>query len=207
MEGKMAEGSSSLKECSSLEKQEESEGRRMESFRKVMRKCLDKIMATGSQEKFSSCFTSIREKNPVEFRSITEQLMQHLQNNIEKEIELMIKQEDLVYFFNELDRIIEATGKGDKQPAWRPSGNPDKDICDHIMQVKLAYKEQLTHILHELESNNEKLNGEVLPKREKLIETEKQLNEKTKDLREAAKYCKENSVQELHDQCVMLSQK
>ena len=47
MEGKMAEGSSSLKECSSLEKQEESEGRRMESFRKVMRKCLDKIMATG----------------------------------------------------------------------------------------------------------------------------------------------------------------
>ena len=47
MEGKMAEGSSSLKECSSLAKQEESEGRRMESFRKVMRKCLDKIMATG----------------------------------------------------------------------------------------------------------------------------------------------------------------
>ena len=36
-----------------------------------------------SQEKFSSCFTTIREKNPVEFRSITEQLMQHLQNNIE----------------------------------------------------------------------------------------------------------------------------
>ena len=30
----------------------------------------------------------------------------------------MIKQEDLVYFFNELDRVIEATGKGDKQPAW-----------------------------------------------------------------------------------------
>ena len=47
MEGKMAEGSASLKESSSLEKQEESEGRRMESFRKVMRKCLEKIMATG----------------------------------------------------------------------------------------------------------------------------------------------------------------
>lgn len=47
MEGKMAEASASLKESSSLEKQEESEGRRMESFRKVMRKCLDKIMATG----------------------------------------------------------------------------------------------------------------------------------------------------------------
>ena len=30
----------------------------------------------------------------------------------------MIKQEDLVYFFNELDRIIEATSKGDKQLAW-----------------------------------------------------------------------------------------
>ena len=32
----------------------------------------------------------------------------------------------------------------------RPSGNPDKDICDHIMQVKLAYKEQLTHILQQV---------------------------------------------------------
>ena len=32
----------------------------------------------------------------------------------------------------------------------RPSGNPDKDICDHIMQVKLSYKEQLTHILHQV---------------------------------------------------------
>ena len=30
----------------------------------------------------------------------------------------MIKQEDLVYFFNELDRIIEATNKGNKQSAW-----------------------------------------------------------------------------------------
>ena len=36
-----------------------------------------------SQEKFASCFTKIKEKNPDEFKSITEQLMQHLQNNIE----------------------------------------------------------------------------------------------------------------------------
>ena len=36
----------------------------------------------------------------------------------QKEIDLMIKQEDLVYFFNELDRIVEDTGKGNSQPAW-----------------------------------------------------------------------------------------
>ena len=30
----------------------------------------------------------------------------------------MIKQEDLVYFFNELDRIVEASDKEDSQPAW-----------------------------------------------------------------------------------------
>ena len=36
-----------------------------------------------SQEKFASCFTKIKERNPDEFKSITEQLMQHLQNNIE----------------------------------------------------------------------------------------------------------------------------
>ncbi|KAJ7385248.1 hypothetical protein OS493_016317 [Desmophyllum pertusum] len=75
--------SSSEKESLSFEKQEESEGRRMEFFRKVMKKCLDKIMAAGSQDKFASCFTVIRERNPAEFKSITEQLMQHLQDNIE----------------------------------------------------------------------------------------------------------------------------
>ena len=30
----------------------------------------------------------------------------------------MIKQEDLVYFFNELDHIVEASDKEDSQPAW-----------------------------------------------------------------------------------------
>ena len=39
--------SSSEFESYSFEKQEGSEGRRMQSFRKVMKKCLDKIMAAG----------------------------------------------------------------------------------------------------------------------------------------------------------------
>lgn len=39
-----------------------------------------------SQEKFASCFSKIKERNPDEFKSITEQLMQHLQNNIEVEL-------------------------------------------------------------------------------------------------------------------------
>ena len=39
--------SPSLKESSTFEKRTEIEGRRMESFRKVMNKCLDKIMAAG----------------------------------------------------------------------------------------------------------------------------------------------------------------
>lgn len=39
--------STSEKESSPLEKHEEDEGKRMESFRKVMKKCLDKIMAAG----------------------------------------------------------------------------------------------------------------------------------------------------------------
>ena len=136
--------SSSEKDSSCLKKQEENEGRRMVFFRKVMRRCLDKIMAAGrwvqktvwthveprsflwsydnkranqwlsfyprgskpkvvitfnqyyllsvflvmhcSQEKFASCFSKIKERNPDEFKSITEQLMQHLQNNIEVEL-------------------------------------------------------------------------------------------------------------------------
>ena len=36
-----------------------------------------------SQEKFATCFTAMKERNPAEFKSVTEQLMQHLQNNIE----------------------------------------------------------------------------------------------------------------------------
>ena len=39
--------SSSEKDASSIEKQEENEGMRMILFRKVMKKCLDKIMAAG----------------------------------------------------------------------------------------------------------------------------------------------------------------
>ena len=39
--------SSSPKQSTIFEKRDETEGRRMESFRKVMNKCLDKIMAAG----------------------------------------------------------------------------------------------------------------------------------------------------------------
>lgn len=34
----------------------------------------------------------------------------------------------------------------------RPSGDPDKDIIDHVMDVKLAYKDQLTNILQQVQS-------------------------------------------------------
>ena len=36
----------------------------------------------------------------------------------QKEIDLMIKQEDLIHFFNELDRIVAASNTEDSQPAW-----------------------------------------------------------------------------------------
>lgn len=196
--------SSSPKQSTIFEKRDETEGRRMESFRKVMNKCLDKIMAAGSQEKFNSCFTSIRERNPLEFKSVVEQLMLQLRSNIEKEIDLMIKQEDLVYFFNELDSIVENSGKRGSRPAWRPSGNPKKDLCNHIMHVKLAYKAQITGMLEKLESENEKLTSDILKKREKLAETEAQLVEATKDLREAAEYCTENPFNKLQEQCVFI---
>lgn len=66
----------------------------------------------------------------------------------------------------------------------RPSGNPRKDLCDHVMQVKLAYKTQITSMLEKLEEENEKLTSDVLQKREKLVDTEKQLVENTEHLRE-----------------------
>ena len=51
--------SMSLKDSLSFEKLDESEGRRMVFFRKVMKKCLDKIMAAGrlaaNEKMISTC--------------------------------------------------------------------------------------------------------------------------------------------------------
>lgn len=47
IEESLESNSLSEKDSLSFEKQEESEGRRMVFFRKVMKKCLDKIMAAG----------------------------------------------------------------------------------------------------------------------------------------------------------------
>ena len=38
-----------------------------------------------------------------------------------------------------------------------------------------------------MESDNDRLKGEVLPKREKLVESERRLSEKTNDLKEVKK--------------------
>ena len=58
IEESLESNSLSEKDSLSFEKQEESEGRRMVLFRKVMKKCLDKIMAAGRWAEMQKVWSS-----------------------------------------------------------------------------------------------------------------------------------------------------
>ncbi|XP_031574125.1 polyamine-modulated factor 1-like isoform X2 [Actinia tenebrosa] len=185
------------------EQEEGKEEKRMIIFRKIMDKCLNKIMSAGRHSQFKNCFKELRTANSGAFDSISEQLMNHLKANIETEISLMIKQEDLEYFFDTLDRAVEENSSR-PTPAWRPSGEPSTDCRDHLMAVKSTYRDQLKGMLEKIENENKSLEDVILPQREKVEENQKMLPKKAEHLREAAELCEDFNMSRLQEQAMAL---
>ncbi|EDO45619.1 predicted protein [Nematostella vectensis] len=182
------------------------EGKRITAFCQAFKKTLDRVLAPGKPEKFNNVYRAVRAQNPEAFSSITEQMMQNARENIETEFKLMIKQEDLVDLFGELDKIRESQMTDtdqDQKEAWRPSGIPSVDCQDHIMHIKLAYKDQLQKMLQQIEQENEQLKETVLPKREKIISKEQELI-KNKKLEMVVQTCQNVDVKKLQQQGVLL---
>ncbi|NXL39012.1 PMF1 factor, partial [Glaucidium brasilianum] len=87
----------------------------------------------------------------------------------QEEIQEIKDEGNLEQLFNSLDKIVEEA-KNREEPAWRPSGIPEEDICSAMVPYLLKHRAYLQKMLKEKEEENRKVAESVLAGRDKIAE-------------------------------------
>ncbi|XP_072038863.1 polyamine-modulated factor 1-like [Amphiura filiformis] len=165
------------------------EGPHMVHLRQALHKTIKKCIGAARYTRFAKSYKFAHQKKPQALKSIVKQFAENLQSEIEKELELMITEENLVPLFNELDQQIKDAPPKSDTPAWRPSGNPERDTTSHIMQAKLKEKERLQFLLKQVEDENVKLHEALLTRKQHLLKTQQEITDKLNMFEQAAEDC------------------
>ncbi|XP_072289508.1 polyamine-modulated factor 1 [Eucyclogobius newberryi] len=170
------------KSSSSATNDYETEARfsRLKLFEKVMQKSLDNFIEIASFNRFTSTFRPLHKKNPQRMESIYKQFIEELKGAIRVDITRLIEEGRLETKLYELDKL-ESDAKNKMDPAWRPSGVPEQDLCSFLMPY---YQKQETYMRRELkkiQADNAVLTEKVLAGRERLSHTEHHISAAVED--------------------------
>ncbi|XP_076015603.1 polyamine-modulated factor 1 [Genypterus blacodes] len=152
---------------------EEGEARwsRLKLFNKVMQKSLEKFMDHVSFNRFASTFRPLYKQNPQMMESIHKQFIEELQNSIKEDISRLIEEGRLECKLNELDKL-ESAAKNNPEPAWRPSGVPEQDLCAFLMPYYQKQEAYLRLQLKKIQAENAALAQNVQSGRESITQSE-----------------------------------
>lgn len=172
--------SPSKTEPTTTDQEAEARFTRLKLFKKVMQKSLENFVGNVSFNKFTSTFRPLYEKNPQRMETIYKQFIGELKKAIENDINKLIDEGCLETKLNELDKLENATKK-ETDPAWRPSGVPEQDLCSFLMPY---YQKQETYMRRELkkiQAENVTLAQRVMAGRERISQTESQISAAVED--------------------------
>ena len=93
---------------------------------------LQKLVAVGSYQTFTDCYKRFYQLQPEMTRRIYDKFITQLQTAVREEISDIKAEGNLEAVLNALDTIVEE-GKDRKEPAWSPSGIPEKDLCSTLV--------------------------------------------------------------------------
>lgn len=92
---------------------------------------------------------------------------------LQEEVSDVKAEGNLEAVLNALDTIVEE-GRGRKEPAWRPSGIPEKDLCSVTVPCLLRQRDALQRRLQRQEAENRQLADAVLAGRQQVQELQLQ---------------------------------
>uniref|UniRef100_A0A3Q1G4S2 Si:dkey-6i22.5 n=1 Tax=Acanthochromis polyacanthus TaxID=80966 RepID=A0A3Q1G4S2_9TELE len=162
-------------EVSSQKPTEEARYSRLKLFNKVMQESLKKFVEHASFNRFASAFRPLYEKNPQRMESIHKQFLEELQKTIQEDISRLIEEGHLEFKLNELDKL-ESTAKNNPDPAWRPTGVPEQDLCSFL---KPYYQKQEAYMrleLKKIQAENAALAQKVQAGRDSVAQTEQRIS-------------------------------
>ncbi|KAM8814729.1 polyamine-modulated factor 1-like [Rhynchonycteris naso] len=134
---------------------------------------LQKLVAAGSYQRFTDCYKCFYQLQPEMTQQIYDKFITQLQTSIREEISEIKEEGNLEAVLNALDTIVEE-GKDRKEPAWRPSGIPEKDLRSTLVPYFLQQRDILQRRVQKQEAENRQLADAVLAGRRQVEELQLQ---------------------------------
>ncbi|XP_008851896.1 polyamine-modulated factor 1 isoform X2 [Nannospalax galili] len=135
---------------------------------------LQKLVSAESYQRFTDCYNHFHQLQPQMTQRVYDKFVTQLQTSIREEISEIKEEGNLEAVLNSLDKIIEE-GKNHKEPAWRPSGIPEKDLCSAMAPYFLQQRDTLQHHVQKQEAKNQELASAVLAGRRQVEELQQQV--------------------------------
>ncbi|XP_018621412.1 polyamine-modulated factor 1 [Scleropages formosus] len=158
---------------------------RLKLFNKVMEKSLERLIADVSFHRFAKTFHPFYKQKPQLTESIHKQFVSELQAAIQDDIAQIMEEGNLQYKLEELDRL-EAAATESMDPAWRPSGVPEKDLCSFVMPYYMQQRQYLHRELKKLQKENATLAQKAQVGRERIALTEQRIASSVEEWRATA---------------------
>ncbi|XP_078606213.1 polyamine-modulated factor 1-like isoform X1 [Branchiostoma floridae x Branchiostoma japonicum] len=165
------------------------EGVYMQHLLDVLSKTVKKCIHAGRFSTFAKSYKFAYKQNPKALQSIIQQHVEHLQDSVEAEIQLVLSEEKIPDLFQKLETVLNDSAMEEDTTAWRPSGDPEKDLRSHTMAIKLKEREELQKRLEAHENEMARLQKSVLQTRQKLLHTQQKLQAKMEAFEKAAAAC------------------
>ncbi|XP_008281853.1 polyamine-modulated factor 1 [Stegastes partitus] len=156
---------------------EETEARysRLKLFNKVMQESLNKFVEYASFNRFASAFRPLYEKNPQRMESIHKQFIEELKRTIQEDIGRLIEEGHLELKLKELDKL-ESAAKNNPDPAWRPTGDPEQDLCSFLMPYYQKQEAYMRLELKKIQAENAALAQKVQAGRDSIAQAEQRIS-------------------------------
>ncbi|XP_004284618.2 polyamine-modulated factor 1 isoform X1 [Orcinus orca] len=146
---------------------------RVKLFDTMVDTFIQKLVAAGSYQRFTDCYKCFYQLQPEMTRRIYDKFVTQLQTSIQEEISEIKAEGNLEAVLNALDAIVEGS-KDCEEPAWRPSGIPEKDLCSAVVPYFLQQRDALQRRVQKQEAENRQLADAVLAGRRQVEELQLQ---------------------------------
>ncbi|XP_038624434.1 polyamine-modulated factor 1-like [Tachyglossus aculeatus] len=133
----------------------------------VVETFLQRLVAAGSFRRFASCYRRFHQLQPEVTRRIYDQFVAQLQAAIRDEISEIKAEGNLGPVLDALDAIVEEA-RGQTEPAWRPSGDPEADTGSILVPCAQQRRAALLRALRGQRDENRRLAQAVLAGRERI---------------------------------------
>ncbi|XP_018016122.1 uncharacterized protein LOC108672875 [Hyalella azteca] len=148
------------------------DGARLENVKISLKSIVDRLLASWKCSLLSKYFPSITSKEEIILQKIISTVAEDLQRNLLRDLAEIVETE-MKEPLQRLSNMVTQCPKDTK--AWRPSGDPIKDLAAHDLKVLQYEYSRLCDVLVREQQNTLLLKNKVLKLRNKVSENEREL--------------------------------